>query len=106
MSAVKKCASYLKQKSCIPRLTITGLIIYCANSLTNISERKFDWSDALINAVIISGLAFFSAFGVGSVAGLGGLPGLKTATVTASAQFFIFLALKRGIVQSKQVSVQ
>jgi hypothetical protein len=34
---------------------------------------------------------------------LEGLSVLKAAAVWASAQFFIFLALKRGIVQSKQV---
>jgi hypothetical protein len=35
--------------------------------------------------------------GGGSVAGLEGLSALKAAAVAASVQFFIFLALKRGM---------
>jgi hypothetical protein len=69
------------------------------------SVQKFDWADALVDAVIISGLTFFSTLGGGSVAGLDLMAGLKAATIAASAQFFVFLALKRGIVQSKQAPV-
>jgi hypothetical protein len=105
MSISKKCASYLKERNYIPRLTVKGLIIYCTNSMANISVQKFDWTDALIDATIISGLTFFSTLGGGSVAGLDFMAGLKAATVAASAQFFVFLALKRGIVQSKQAPV-
>ena len=67
--------------------------------------QRFDWADALVDAVIISGLTFFSTLGGGSVAGLEGLSALKAATIAACAQFFVFLALKRGIVQSKQAPV-
>jgi hypothetical protein len=102
MATVKKCTSILKERNYIPRLTVKGLIVYCTNSLANISTQKFDWEDALVDAVIISGLTFFSTLGGSSVAGLEGLPALKAAAVAACAQFFVFLALKRGIVQSKQ----
>jgi hypothetical protein len=102
MSIVKKYASYLKERNYIPRLTVKGLIVYCANSVANISVQKFDWADALVDAAIISGLAFFSTLGGGSVAGLDAEAGLKAATLAACAQFFVFLALKRGIVQSAQ----
>jgi hypothetical protein len=102
MATVKKCTSYLKERNYIPRLTVRGIIIYCTNSLANVKMQKFDWEDALVDAAIISGLTFFSTLGGGSVAGLEGLPALKAAAVAACAQFFVFLALKRGIVQSKQ----
>jgi len=105
MSIVEKCSSYLKERRYIPRLTVRGLIIYCANSVANIQVKKFDWTDALVNAAIISGLTFFSTLGGGSVAGLEGLSALKAAAIAACAQFFVFLALKRGIVQSKQASL-
>jgi hypothetical protein len=105
MSIIRKCTSYLKERNYIPRLTVKGIIIYCTNSMANISERKFDWIDALIDAVIISGLTFFSTFGGGSVAGLSIVAGFKAATIAACAQFFVFLALKRGIVQPKQAPV-
>ena len=105
MSIVGKCTSYLKEKYHIPRLTVKGLIIYCTNSITNISEQRFDWVDALTDAAIISALTFFSTLGGGSVAGLNAVSGLKAATIAACAQFFVFLALKRGIVQQKQPQV-
>lgn len=105
MSIVKKCSSYLKERGYVPRLTVKGLFIYCANSIANSQVQKFDWADAMVDAAIISGLAFFSTLGGGSVAGLEGLATLKAAAIAGGAQFFIFLALKRGIVQSSQVSV-
>jgi len=105
MSIVKKCSSYLKERSYIPRLTVKGLIIYCANNVANIETKKFDWADALVDAAIISGLTFFSTLGGGSVAGLEGVSAMKAAAIAACAQFFIFLALKRGIVQQKHPSV-
>jgi hypothetical protein len=40
---------------------------------------------------------------IGSVAGLEGLSAFKAAVIAACAQFFVFLALKRGIVQRQQV---
>ena len=102
MSIVGKCKSNLKEKNYIPRLTVKGLIIYCNNSITNISEQRFDWADALTDAAIISALTFFSTLGGSSVAGLNMVSGLKAATVAAFAQFFVFLTLKRGIIQQKQ----
>ena len=99
MAILRKCTSYLKERNYIPRLTIKGLIIYCKTSIANISVQKFDWADALVDAAIISALTFFSTLGGSSVAGLEGLSALKAAAVAACAQFFVFLALKRGIVQ-------
>ena len=101
MSIVKKC---LKLKSRMPRLSVKGIIVHCVNAANRL-EQRFDWADALIDAVIVSGLSFFSTLGGGSIAGLSGIAGLKAATIAACAQFFIFLALKRGIVQAKEVSV-
>ncbi len=97
----------MTRKDCfhIPRLTVKGLKIRCTSSIANSQIQKFDWIDALIDAAIISGLTFFSTLGGGSVAGLDGLPAFKAASIAACAQFFIFLALKRGIVQSKEASV-
>lgn len=74
-----------------PRLTVKG----------SVQKQKFDWSDAIIDSIIVSGLTFFSTLGGGSVAGLNGMAGLNAAAVAASAQFFVFLALKRGIVQQR-----
>lgn len=91
-----------KAKSNVPTLTIKGFIVYCADKATNIVEQKFDWENALVDAAITSGLTFFSALGGSAVAGLDSIPGIKAAIIAAFTQFFIFLAFKRGIVQSKE----
>jgi hypothetical protein len=91
-----------RRKKVAPTLTIKGFIIQCSNALTSGVENRFDWSNALIDAVIISAVTFFSTLAGGSVAGLEGLSALKAAAIAACAQFFIFLALKRGIIQQHQ----
>ena len=95
-------ADVLKKKRNIPTLTIKGFIVRCTNVITNVVEHRFDWDNALIDAAITSGVTFFSALGGSSVAGLDTVPGIKAATIAAFAQFFVFLALKRGIVQQKE----
>jgi hypothetical protein len=98
MAMLRKCANCLKQNSRIPRLTF--------NALTNNIEQtqKFDWCDTFIDASIMSGLTFFSALGGASVAVLEGISALKAATVAACAQLFVFLALKRGIIQKEELN--
>ena len=86
-----------------PTLTVKGFVKYCTNTLTNAVEQKFDWNNALIDAAITSGLTFFSTLGGSSVAGLECASGMKAGLIAALAQFFVFLALKRGIVQPKEV---
>jgi hypothetical protein len=89
----------------IPTLTIKGFIFHCTNKITNTTEEKFDWENALIDAAITSAITFFSALGGGAVAGLNDMHMLESAAVAAFSQFFIFLALKRGLVQSKEIQV-
>ena len=98
MAIVRKFVSCLKENRYIPRLTIKGL----TNNTSNGQGQKFDWCDAFIDAVIISALTFFSTLGGGSIAGLDAMSGIKAASIASFAQFFIFLALKRGIVQPKE----
>lgn len=93
----------LKRRKIAPTLTIKGFITSCTNTITNAVEQKFDWNNALIDAAITSAVTFFSTLGGGSVAGLDTVAGIKAASVASCAQFFIFLALKRGIVQPREV---
>jgi hypothetical protein len=96
----------LKKKNRTPTLTIKGFIIYCTDKMTNAVEKKFDWENAFIDAAITSAVTFFSALGGGAAAGLESIAGIKAATIAAFSQFFIFLALKRGIVQQKETKAQ
>lgn len=96
----------LKKKKIIPTLTIKGFIVYCTDKITNAVEQRFDWKNALIDAAIISGVTFFSALGGGAVAGIDTIHTIEAATVAAFSQFFVFLALKRGLIQTKEAQPQ
>lgn len=83
-------------------MTIKGFIVHCSNAITNVTEQRFDWKNAMIDAAITSAVTFFSALGGGAVAGLDNINMVESALIAALAQFFIFLALKRGLIQSKE----
>ena len=41
-------------------LTVKGFVVHGTNTKTNAVEPKFDWENALIDAVITSAVTFFS----------------------------------------------
>jgi hypothetical protein len=84
-------------------LTIKGFVIHCTNAITKVTVQRFDWENALIDAAITSAVTFFSALGGGAVAGINNITLIESATVAALSQFFVFLALKRGLIQRKEV---
>lgn len=86
-----------------PTLTVKGFIVRCTNKITDAVDQRFDWGNALIDATITSAVTFFSALGGGAVAGINNITLIESATVAALSQFFIFLALKRGLIQRKEV---
>jgi len=64
----------------------------------NNPNSSFDWSDALVDAGIIGGLTFFSSLGGLGVTGLlTGPEGWLAAAIAAGTQFFLTLAIKRGL---------
>jgi hypothetical protein len=85
-------------------LTIRGFLVYGTDKTTNMTTKRFDWENALIDATITAAVTFFSTLGGGSVAGLEGMFAIKAAIVSALTQFFVFLALKRGIMTPKQTN--
>jgi hypothetical protein len=90
----------LKKRS-FPTLTIKGFIVYCTNRL-DVVEQRFDWENAVVDAAIISAVTFFSTLGGGAVAGINSIHTVEAAAVAAFSQFFVFLALKRGLIQNKE----
>ena len=102
MFGKRKLGCLERVRSRYPTLTIKGFVIRCAGQASNSLEHRFDWENALIDAVIVSCVTFFGSLGGGAIAGLNGQSGIEAATIAALAQFFVFLALKRGIVQSKE----
>ena len=85
-------------------LTLQGFSVYRTDKTTNTTTKRFDWENALIDATITAAVTFFSTLGGGSVAGLEGMFAIQAATVSALTQFFVFLALKRGIMAPKKTN--
>ena len=83
-------------------MTIKGFVIYCTNIITNTNEQRFDWENARGKTRIISAVTFFSTLGGGAVAGINSIHTIQAAAVAAFSQFFVFLALKRGLIQIKK----
>ena len=63
----------------------------------NNSDGSFDWKDAVMDAGIMSGLTFFSSLGGFTAVGVPAPETLIGALVSAGAQFFLTLAIKRGL---------
>lgn len=68
----------------------------------NNENGSFDWQDALMDAGIMAGLTFFTAIGTGSWAGLPTPTALVAAAMQSGAQFFLMLAIKRGLREKKE----
>jgi hypothetical protein len=62
---------------------------------------KFDWSDAIADAAIVSGIGFLAAFGGTGAAGVPTKEALWAAFVTAGVQFLTIMGLKRGLITKK-----
>jgi hypothetical protein len=85
-------------------LSIRGIMLCTPNSSSIDKRKKFDWKNALIDATITSAITFFGALGGGAVAGINELLTIESAVVAAFSQFFVFLALKRGLIKSAEGS--
>ena len=82
-------------------------MVCCAIEKTAPVEQRFDWGNALIDAIITSGITFFSTLGGTAIAGdINTIHIIESATVAAFSQFFVFLALKRGLVKPQDVQNQ
>jgi|GEM_PF-2569805 len=101
MTIFKKCTNYLRQKKRIPRFTFNGVRDHRSGSTMSGYVRRFDWLDTIVDALIVSALTFFITLSGDTVLGLDNLSALKAATLSACVQFFIILALRRGIGSKK-----
>ena len=63
----------------------------------NNADGSFDWKDALIDAGIVAGLTFFTSLGGMAVLTPITEQTLMGAGIAAATQFFLFLAIKRGL---------
>ena len=63
----------------------------------NNDDGTFDWSNALIDSAISAGITFFSALGGTGAAQIPTRESLIVSGIAACTQFFIWLAIKRGL---------
>ena len=63
----------------------------------NNDDGSFNWKDAIIDAAISGGLGFCTAIGGTAAAGLPTKEMLVAASIAALTQFFLWLAIKRGL---------
>jgi hypothetical protein len=70
------------------------------NGKTN-GQGTFDWSDAFADASIMAGSSFMSTLAGLGATGLLGNPvqGICACAISGGAEFFIILALKRGLIK-------
>jgi hypothetical protein len=92
-----KCKSKIRYG--FPTLTIRGFRVLCASGQATVVQQ-FDWGNALIDAIITSAITFFSTLGGVAATGIIGAHLIQSAIIAALSQFFVFLALKRGLVKS------
>ncbi len=100
---VKKYLRYLLRKKHSSKRAIRNSGTYSTDSMLKNAAEKFDWIETIVDGLIISGLAFFGSLGGGSIAGLDIMLALKASTISTGIQFFIYLALRRGIGQTKKI---
>jgi hypothetical protein len=60
---------------------------------------KFDWKNAAADGGIIAALTFFTTLGGVTLVGVEITSTLISAAISAAAQFFLMLAIKRGLRQ-------
>lgn len=64
----------------------------------NNSDGSFNWADALVDAGITAGLTFVTSIGSMSAVNSGITENILIGSALAAAgQFFLFLAIKRGL---------
>lgn len=68
----------------------------------NNEDGSFDWKDAVIDAGIVAGLTFCTSIGGMAVVTPITETQVVSAAVAAATQFFLFLAIKRGLRKAKE----
>jgi len=63
----------------------------------NNSDGSYDWPGAIIDSAIMGAVTFFSALGGMTAIGIPTTESLVAAGIAGATQFFIALAIKRGL---------
>ena len=63
----------------------------------NNEDGSFNWKDAILDAAIVAGATFFTTLGGGSAVGIPTREAVIASAISAAAQFFVWLTIKRGL---------
>lgn len=63
--------------------------------------KKFDWGNAIADALILSALTFFTGLGGTAAMGVPTLNAVAAAAISAASQFTLILAMKRNLVKER-----
>ena len=81
------------------------LCVQADKNLKQVIADGFDWGNAVGDALILSGITFFSTLGATAYVGVIGKDVLIAGLLAAGAQFFTVLALKRGLITKAKSDV-
>lgn len=91
------------QKSTVEVYTPRGMTLDEDPSSSSTSRKSsFDWNNALIDSFIVCMITLFTTLGGVTIAGAELGTVVISAIISAVAQFFVMLGLKRGIQVNKQ----
>lgn len=88
-----------EEKKPVLSLSWRGRLVEVCSAVNGAVSKTFDWANALADAAIIAGATFFTSYAGSVTIGVPALDAVKAAAVAAGSQFFLFLALKRGLVK-------
>lgn len=84
-------------------LSISGRFVQlCGAVEKTILPDGFDWANAICDALVLSGITFFSTIGATAYVGVDGKDVFIAGLIAAGAQFFTVLALKRKLIKQDE----
>lgn len=86
------------------QLTFRGFLDeFCVRAVNEIKEvaSGFAWGDALADSAILALLTFFTSLGGTVIADIAFNQALFAAAISGATQFFVVLALKRGLIKQE-----
>lgn len=83
-------------------LDLRGRYKLVCNLATETTVKVFDWGNAIVDALIFSGIGAFTTYASSLTIGVSPLNAVHTAVVTFGLQFLTYLGIKRGLVKEKE----
>ena len=68
----------------------------------NRPDGEFDWHEALVDSAISACLTFFTSLGGATTTGVPSSQAVMASAIAAATQFFLVLAIKRGIREKEE----